>query len=72
MKKSPLTPSQRKRDQRLRDKLLLEEIGFNSLEGVMSAIRKLNNNCLENLQAILRGRNSETTQAIREAGSQKI
>ena len=61
------TDAQYKRNQRLRDKLLLEEIGFNSLEGVMSAIRKLDTNGLKNLQTILCGRNDQAIEAINKA-----
>ena len=61
------TDAQYKRNQRLRDKLLLEEIGFNSLEGVMSAIRKLSPDGLENLQTVLCGRNEQAVETINKA-----
>jgi len=64
------TDAQYKQDQRLRDKLLLEEIGFNSIEGVMSAIRKLDDNGLESLQAILCRRNEQVTKPICKARPQ--
>lgn len=39
-KKQPLTSAEKKRAQRERDKKLLKSLGFNSLEGIMSALRK--------------------------------
>lgn len=65
-----LTSAQRKREQRKRDNKILSELGFTSLEGVMSAIRELDNNGLKNLHTVLLGRNAEETQAANKARSQ--
>lgn len=42
MKNPPLTPAQRKRVQRARDKAILKQCGFNSIEDVMRMVRNLN------------------------------
>ena len=56
MKNPPLTPAERKRAQRARDKVILKQCGFNSLEDVMKQIRKMNDNGKQQLYSVLFGR----------------
>ena len=70
MKKSPLTPAQRKSIQRKRDKAILNACGIQSLESIMKQIRKMDDNGKQQLYTILFGRVAETTKAQDKARPQ--
>lgn len=53
MKNSPLTPAQRKREQRKRDKAILNSCGIDSLESIMKQIRKMDADGRKRLMAVL-------------------
>lgn len=64
------TKAQHKADQRARDKIILASIGFASLEGVMSAIRKLDTDGIQKLHTVLCGRVEQEANAANKARPQ--